>query len=277
MSRTKRASLAKETVSIVENGGYQLADGRKIDIRQHVVESIAKTELIRPEEFDALSIQDSTCQVTAFDVRNETTLSAAERLVVEMRLDGVLCLNFASAKNPGGGFLGGSQAQEESLARSSALVRTLESRWEYYEVHRACGTSIYTDHMILSPYVPVFRADDGSLLDQPYLLSMVTSPAVNAGAVIKNEPERTAEIEPVMVNRISKLLRLAAARGFQHLILGAWGCGVFRNDPAMIARLFAKALQDSGTYEHKFTSVTFAVLDGTENESIIGPFRAHFQ
>lgn len=277
MSRTKRASLAKETVKIVEDGGYELADTCKIDLRRHITDSMARTELVRPDEFGALSVARSIEERTVFDVRNETSLSAAKRLVVEMGLNEVLCLNFASAKNPGGGFLGGSQAQEESLARSSALVKTLESKWEYYEVHRACGTSIYTDHMILSPNVPVFRADDGSLLDEPYLLSIVTSPAVNAGAVVNNEPERKAEIEPVMVTRINKLLKLAAARGYQHLILGAWGCGVFRNEPAVIARLFAQALTGGGAFEDKFESVTFAVLDGTQDETIIGPFRAQFQ
>ncbi|PQO25764.1 TIGR02452 family protein [Blastopirellula marina] len=131
--------------------------------------------------------------------------------------------------------------------------------------------------MILSPNVPVFRADDGSLLGQPYLLSIVTSPAVNAGAVVENEPQLAAEIEPVMATRISKLLKLASAKGFQHLILGAWGCGVFRNDPAMIAQFFAEALKDGGAYEDQFASVTFAVMDGTDSESIIEPFRAQFQ
>ncbi|PQO25765.1 TIGR02452 family protein [Blastopirellula marina] len=137
MSRTKRASLAKETVRIMEDGGYTLDDGRMIDIREHIVDSLARTDLVRPDEFGDLIAPECIKQATKFDVRNETTLTAAERLVVERKLDGVLCLNFASAKNPGGGFLGGSQAQEESLARSSALVKTLESKWEYYEVHRS--------------------------------------------------------------------------------------------------------------------------------------------
>ena len=277
MSRTKRASVALETVSIVDSGGYTLANGLRVNIREEIETSLAKTELIRPDEFDLMTLPDSDRHTTAFDVRNETTLAAAERLVVEEQLDNVLCLNFASAKNPGGGYLGGSQAQEESLARSSALVKTLESKWEYYEVNRSCGTSIYTDHMILSPDVPVFRADDSSLLERPYLLSFVTSPAVNAGAVTKNEPHRAAEIETVITARIDKLLRLAAARNYQHLILGAWGCGVFRNDPERIARLFAEALRSGGEFENRFATIAFAVLDGTENETIVGPFRALFQ
>jgi len=269
--------MAKETVKIVEDGYYELPDHQSNDLRQAIDETLAKTELIRPDAFASLVVPESSNFETSFEVRNETTLAAAERLVVQRRLDSVLCLNFASAKNPGGGYLGGSQAQEESLARSSALVKTLESKWEYYEVNRSCNTAFYTNHTILSPSVPVFRADDGTLLDEPYLLSIVTAPAVNAGAVLKNEPNRASQIEPVMAERIEKLLKLAAAKGYEHLILGAWGCGVFRNDPAVIARLFAEALLSGGVYEHRFASVTFTVLDGTDNERIIGPFRAQFQ
>ncbi|WP_165698735.1 TIGR02452 family protein [Bremerella volcania] len=269
--------MAQETVRIVENGCYELADGQQVDLRKEIDDSLAATQLIRPGDFGSLMIPRSNHRGTDFEVHNETTLTAARRLVVERQLDNVLCLNFASAKNPGGGYLGGSQAQEESLARSSALVKTLESQWEYYDFHRSCGISVYSDHMILSPDVPVFRADDGALLDRPYLLSILTSPAVNAGAVIKNEPQRAAEIEPKMAARIGKLLKLAAAKNYQHLILGAWGCGVFRNEPEMIARLFAETLKIGGAFENQFTSITFAVLDGTEHENIIGPFRALFQ
>jgi len=273
----KRASLAKQTVDLVATGSYELPDGRRVEIRNQISDSLAKTELIRPTEFDSLVQPEAARTSTQFDVRNETTLSAAERLVVERQLDNVLCLNFASAKNPGGGYLGGSQAQEESLARSSALVKTLESKWEYYEFHRSCGTAMYSDHMIHSPNVPVFRSDDAALLSQPYLLSMVTSPAVNAGAVLKNEPSRGAEIETTMDTRIDKLLKLAAARNYQHLILGAWGCGVFRNEPGLIAKLFAEALQEGGTYAGRFETVSFAVLDHVDKVTIIGPFRAQFQ
>ena len=114
----------------------------------------------------------------------ETTLAAAERLA-EFR---PLCLNFASAKNPGGGLLSGSQTQEESLARSSGLYATLLPMTELYAYNRHLGTSLYSDYMIYSPDVPVFRSDSGLLLEVPYLASFITAPAVNAGAVEKNEP-----------------------------------------------------------------------------------------
>ena len=82
MSRTKRASVARETVEIVENGSYELAHGRKVEIAREIQESIAGTQLFRPEEFDSLVIPPAKTTATQFDVQNETTLSAAMRLIV---------------------------------------------------------------------------------------------------------------------------------------------------------------------------------------------------
>ncbi|HBR75644.1 MAG TPA: TIGR02452 family protein, partial [Cyanobacteria bacterium UBA11159] len=62
---------------------------------------------------------------TQFEVRNETTLMGGERIALTQKFKKIGVLNFASAKNPGGGFLRGTQAQEESLARSSALYKSL--------------------------------------------------------------------------------------------------------------------------------------------------------
>jgi uncharacterized protein (TIGR02452 family) len=122
----------------------------------------------------------------------------------------------------------------------------------------------------------VFRDDQGQLLPEPYLLSILTSPAVNAGAIKKNEPEKEHLIRPTMARRIANVLTLAAISGYEHLILGAWGCGVFRNDPGVIAELFAEALLHNDLFRNRFRSVTFAVLDSTPDETVIRPFCRHF-
>lgn len=277
MNRNNRKQIGSQTVEIVDRGWYELDDHGRIDIAAQVTSCLSNSRLYTPNELDdLLNGNYASAHETVFEVENETSLSAAKRLIVEQERANTLCLNFASAKNPGGGFLGGSQAQEESLARSSALYASLLTQNGYYETNRACRTALYTDHMILSPDVPVFRADDGSLLPEPYLLSILTSPAVNAGAIKKNEQDKEPMIIPIMTQRIAKVLAIAAAQGYEHLILGAWGCGVFRNDPAEIAKLFAEALLDGGRFAHCFDSVTFAVLDGTDDERIISPFRDDF-
>ena len=130
--------------------------------------------------------------------------------------------------------------------------------------------------MILSPEVPVFRDDSGQLLEEPYGLTMLTAPAANAGAIRDNEPHRIAQIAPTMATRIAKVLGIAASNEYMHLILGAWGCGVFRNNPDEVAGLFASALHDDDRFRNRFRTVVFAVLDSTADESVIGPFRRRF-
>src|SRR6185437_10556724 len=110
----------------------------------------------------------------------------AGRLLRDEGADRVLALNFASARHPGGGFLKGSQAQEESLARASGLYACIAPLRGMYDANHRFRSCLYTDHLIYSPDVPVFRADNDSLLDHPYPVSFVTAPAVNAGAVRTN-------------------------------------------------------------------------------------------
>ncbi|WP_259391506.1 TIGR02452 family protein [Paenibacillus sp. 1011MAR3C5] len=118
---------------------------------------------------------------TIIEVTEETTLAAAARLAKEE--EEICCLNFASAKHPGGGFLTGARAQEESLARASGLYPTIVQMKEMYSHNAWQRICLYSDYIIYSPKVPVFRDDSGVLLDKAYPVSIITSPAVNAGVV----------------------------------------------------------------------------------------------
>ena len=122
MNRSHRKRLGHETVEIINRGWYESATGNRIDMTAQMARCLSHTRLYTPAELDGLlRTVPAGSWDTSFEVRNETTLSAAVRHIVERRQAKTLCLNFASAKNPGGGFLSGSQAQEESLARASAL------------------------------------------------------------------------------------------------------------------------------------------------------------
>lgn len=208
---------------------------------------------------------------TRFDVANESTLAAARRLVAEGHRP--VALNFASAKHPGGGFLSGARAQEESLARSSGLYACLNSH-PMYELHRAARDPMYTSYAIYSPDVPVFRDDDGALLREPFLCSFITAPAVNAKMVLERDPKRRPEIREAMRERIVKVLAIAAQHEHEALVLGAWGCGVFGNDNEEVASLFEQALTDR--FMGAFSRVVFAVLDGSPEERFMGPFKRAF-
>lgn len=262
MNRAARLEVARETVEIVERGSYTAPGGSTVDIGGDVRACLEGTRLFDPDALERLRSEVLSRPAKGFDtaieVANETTLAGVERLLAEGG-GPVAALNFASARNPGGGFLGGSQAQEESLARSSGLYASLLRAPEYYELHRGLRSALYTDTMILSPGCPVIRDDAGALLQEPRLVTFITSAAPNAGAAEMNHREELPRIPDVLRRRAEYVLALAAAEGYRRLVLGAWGCGVFRNDPRLVARTFADHLR--GAWAGRFERVVFSVLD----------------
>lgn len=279
MDRGERAKLGAATLRIIEQGGYVNRRGERVELAGPIAASVAGTVHVRPEALPALhgrvrsaaaSLPDREPRI---DVTDETTLMAVRRLVAGGSAD-VAALNFASAKNPGGGFLGGSRAQEESLARSSALYASLRAAQGYYDANRASRSPFYTDHVIYSPSVPVFRDDDGRLLDTYHEAAFVTAPAVNVSALRQHGRDDAAAVERTMARRVPNVLAVAADRGHRTLVLGAWGCGVFGNDPALIARLFHEAL--AGPVGRCFARVVFAVFDPSPDRHILAAFRERF-
>jgi uncharacterized protein (TIGR02452 family) len=180
-----------------------------------------------------------------------------------------VALNFASATHPGGGFLTGSRAQEESLARSSGLYACLDGQ-PMYAFHQGRRDPLYTSYALYSPDVPVFRTDDGTLLEEPWRCSFITAAAVNAKAVLQRDPSRRPEIRQAMRERIHKVLAIATVHGHDTLVLGAWGCGAFGNDAEEIAELFREALAER--FVGVFATVVFAVTDWSRERHFIGPF-----
>ena len=283
MNRNKRIAIAYETLNIMEAGRYQNNRQESVDIAAALQQAIANTIHYQPEDFPGVFAQrdQQLKATTAFNtnimVTGETTFGAAHRLIVEEGITDVCCLNFASAKNPGGGFLGGAQAQEEALSRASGLYSCLKSKQRMYDINRSHHTCLYTDNMIYSPLVPVFRDDHDALLDQPYCVSVITAPAANAGAIRNNEPERLNEIAAVMLGRIEKLLSVAMVQKQTTLILGAWGCGVFRNSAAEVAHWFAHHLQQNDIFKNAFANVVFAVYDSSGKAQNLTAFKNKFQ
>jgi uncharacterized protein (TIGR02452 family) len=198
-----------------------------------------------------------------FEVTGESSLEAARRIA-----EPVAVLNFASARNPGGGFLNGARAQEEALCRASALYTCLLRAREFYDHHRAHRDPFYTDRVIHSPAVPVFRDDRGGLLDEPYTVGFLTAAAPNAGVVLRTAPERAAELPRAIAVRAERVLETAVAHGYRRLVLGAWGCGVFRNDPAQVAGAFRTLLGPGGRFAGAFEHVVFGILDGTRGNTV---------
>lgn len=264
-----RIQIARQTLEILEKGYYLNTQNQRIDIKDVQELAVRNSNLYRPADYDILEIKSQDILnlnrfETIVEITNESTIEASIRLASN---NNVACLNFASAKNPGGGFLNGSQAQEESLARATGLYPCIEPMKEMYSYNRTLKTCLYSNYMIFSQEVPVIRDAKDNLLDSFCKVSIITSPAVNAGVVKQREPGNILSIESVMRNRITMMFNVALVNGIEILILGAWGCGVFQNDPAIIAELFAEQLK--GKYKNAFKKVVFAILDRPGNSTMV--------
>ncbi|MER5478608.1 TIGR02452 family protein [Streptomyces sp. NPDC002734] len=251
--------IARENEEIVAAGFYRGSDGREVSIAEAVRAAREGTRMVGPGPVPVPAAEPVR---TVVEVTAESSLEAARRLAGN-GADPVAVLNFASARNPGGGYLNGAQAQEEALCRGSALYTCLLRAPEYYEHHRADRDPFYSDRVIHSPAVPVFRDDRGRLLDEPYTAGFLTSPAPNAGVIARKAPDRAAEVPAALASRAGRVLETAAAHGYRRLVLGAWGCGVFMNDPAEVAEAFRVPLAPGGRFEGRFAHVVFGILDRT--------------
>lgn len=265
-----RKAMAQETLAIIRQGFYETDAGR-VELNEAMERSIRGSELIRPEESARLAEQYGASEGGSQPEVRTANLSATEAvriLALEGRTE-IGILNFASAKNPGGGFLNGAKAQEETLTVSSTLYPTLTAHEEYYTKNRAHRSMMYLDYGIYSPDVVFFRDEAFRLTETPVKASVLTLPAVNMGQVfLKGEdPE---EAKRVMRRRMQMALGIFADRQAKHLILGAYGCGVFRNDPKDIARWWKELLAEGmGQY---FDSVFHAVYDRSKSQDCIRAF-----
>lgn len=166
--------------------------------------------------------------------------------------DNVALLNFASYKHPGGGFIGGSLAQEESLCHASTLYNVLKDMdGVFYEEHRKdLNSGLYKDEAIFSPYIKFFKPGY-----KPRETSVITCAAVNRG-LAKKKGISDIEVSRAMRFRIDFIMDIAVEREVDTLILGAYGCGVFGNSPYKVAGYFSQYLTE---HPNAFKKVVFAI------------------
>lgn len=260
VSKEHAGMLGRTAEEFCEAGSYRNPAGETIDLRDAIASACDRTVSLRPEA-DLPDPPHHSPRETTVQVTNETTLEAAFRRLREG--GNPVALNFANGIEPGGGFLVGARAQEEVLCRSSALYRTLVGD-PMYEAHRERPLPDSTDWAIYSPDVPVFRSDDGTALASPRLLSFITCAAPYAPRVGQ------AESAALLEKRIHRVLAIAQAFGHEEMVLGAWGCGAFGNDPGRMARDFRAALENR--FEGAFSHVVFAITDWSPERRFLGPF-----
>ena len=210
-------------------------------------------------------------------VSGKRSLEAAEPYARQGKK--VCVLNFASASNPGGGVVNGSSAQEECLCRCTTLYPCLntDTMWSaFYSPHRKANNPLYNNDCIYTPDVCVFKSDTNFPEPLPqaewWKVNILTcaapnlrerpSNAMNPHAGATAAKIRPTELEKLLTARVCRIFEVAVANGNEVLILGAFGCGAFRNPPALVARVFYNVMQD---YLDRFDVIEYAVYH-TERE-----------
>jgi uncharacterized protein (TIGR02452 family) len=269
---------ALDTLALLESGEYVTPTGQRVDVAAAQAAAIAGTQLYTPPELEALvARRAATAGRTQVTVSDETTQEAARRLVVDEAESRLVLLNFASARNHGGGFINGAKAQEEDLCRCSGLYPTLlvDGVQDYYAKNRAQKSLLYTDHLIYSPAVPWFRVRGrGELLESFFLASVITAPAPNAGPLLRQAPDAGPAIRATFRRRWAMVLAVAEAQRHRTVLLGAWGCGAFGNDPKVAAETLGSTLRDA-RFAAAFDRVVVAIPNrGAQGERNHREFRA---
>jgi uncharacterized protein (TIGR02452 family) len=160
----------------------------------------------------------------------------------------------ASYKRPGGGVYNGARAQEECLFRCSNLTHVVSNN--FYPLQE--NETLYTKDAIF------FKDKEYDYMD-PITCDVVTIAALRLHGVIGENGEMSYESDVADYRKITKdkirlMVSLAAKNGVKNLILGAWGCGVFNNDPTTMSQYFSEVLIGEG-YSVDFNSIVFAIIN----------------
>ena len=265
ISRSRAAEIARETAQITRDGFYTDVAGQTHNIEADIENATSKTRLYAPDWTPPFWGEPRF--ETQIEVTNETSFRAARRLFDEGR--NAASLNFASATNVGGGWLNGARAQEEYLCRNSVLAQCIGAQREFYLYHQTQRAPRYSDTMLYSPDVAVVR-DEFDCLCAPWPASIITAaaPNLNHGMALPLD-----ELRELWRARITRVFDVALANDHTALVLGAWGCGAFKNDPAMVARAFADVIEK---YAGQFELLLFAVLDIGGKQGNFEPFARQF-
>lgn len=278
--RVELAVIFEESMHLIANDS---------ELNRLAEESVKNTEVID----DALEISTNNYSRKSdgnnISVISGTSFDTARELM--MKYGGekkVAVLNFANAYNPGGGVVGGARAQEECLCRCSTLYKSLKKVSEtsgFYATHKIQRmlhpNELNQPGLIYTPDVAVFRADDYTVLDEPVIVDVITC----AAPEIRHRSCDETTMREIHEEKAKAILDLAIEHDVDVIVLGAFGCGAFRNPPEIVADVYKNVLNqqikdrventvtidDGLKYKNCFDEVVFAIRSKNEFE------KANFQ
>ncbi len=230
-------------------------------------------------EDDYPDFNQNNIRNTHISVSKDRSFQAAMRLHKENPIAKIAVMNFANAFRPGGGVVKGASAQEECLCRTSTLYPLLNRRTlrdTFYKHHYDLDTPKASDSLIYTERVIVCKTDEDLPKRMPkkdwISVDVITIAApdlrrksnkyitlTDGGAYMNN-----AELYGYHVKRAIHMLTCAAAKGADILVLGAFGCGAFQNDPEVVARAYNTAIEE---FPKVFKRIEFAVYCPPRDES----------
>ena len=227
------------------------------ELKNAIEHSIAEQYMVAEEDNIVLPVCEA--KTTKYWVSGKRSFEAAKAIKGKK----VAVLNYANNHSIGGApYFSG--AQEESLCRCSTLLPCLQAMEKpFYQKHIDMYKKGQMDFMgnadlIYTPDVMVFKTDVRTEPIYPQMMdsdSWYTANVITCAAPVLSDPENRPEnYEDVMRARIKRILDVAAKEKNEVIILGAWGCGAYRNPIAIVSKLFAECLKD-----YNFPIVVFAL------------------
>lgn len=270
--KQRLAEVYHETLKAVMEGKYTTADGTTVTFDDD--REMRENSRFYSREF---TVNDIPAYDTPTDIKviNTDSVSAGEQLMN----DGYrpIVLNFANQNIAGGGVLSGCRAQEESLFRQTNLFRSL---YQYTPFAKQIGVEQSPQQYpmddnfggIYTPYATVFRKGDregNSFLAHPFKLSFVAVAAINNPML--DGPEHIAPGDVALTkNKMRTILRIGIIHGHDAIVLGAFGCGAFKNPPRHVAQLFKEVINES-EFKNKYRKIVFAVIENHHSGEAFNP------
>lgn len=268
-----RKEVFASTIQAVQRQNYISESGKTVSLIPNP-QLVSGTKLYAEELYPDNPSQTYDTEIV---VENEDCLAAAERYV-RSGSGNVAVLNMASRQTPGGGVYTGAGAQEESCFRRSnyylSLYQFADFAHQYHVKRSPVGYPLDRNFGgCFSPGVTVFRDVEErgyAFIDDPWEVSFIAVPALNRPKTVRNQSGEiriTDSLIPAAKNKIRTIFNIAIDNQIDILVLGAHGCGAFKNPPGHIAELFREILSEPA-YKNRFKKISFAIIGNNENFSV---------
>jgi uncharacterized protein (TIGR02452 family) len=212
---------------------------------KNIVESTKEFQLSKTSKhtFDEISKPINIDLIANIQTINSDTVSDAFKY---SKIGKTAILNMASYNRPGGGVANGAKAQEECLFRCSNLYKVIPI--SHYPLN--INEGLYTKDALF------FKDKDYNRID-PFKVDVITIAAINLSK--SNSYDILENYREITMKKISLMFDMALKNGCRNIILGAWGCGVFNNNPIDIANMFDTVIMKH--YYYCFDNIVFAVIN----------------